>query len=82
MTAQLALREDYMSKSIVLAHDLRFSADVVTQTLAILARKGSGKSFTLRRRTKEDLAKFQIVRPVGDQQGLGVMRIKIPKARA
>lgn len=34
--------------SIRLAKGLHFPVDVVTQTLAILARKGSGKTFTLR----------------------------------
>ncbi len=65
-----------MLKSIVLAsapHALRLPIEVVTQTVAILARKGSGKSFTARR-LAEQLFKaglqVAIIDPKGDQWGV------------
>jgi chromosome segregation and condensation protein ScpB len=73
---EAAVQEMPVSKSIVLAsapHALRLPIEVVTQTLAILARKGSGKSFTARR-LAEQLFKaglqVAIIDPKGDQWGI------------
>lgn len=49
---------------------------------AQLAETMGPTSLELANRMRSELAKLQIVQPVGGQDGLGVMRIEIPKARA
>jgi hypothetical protein len=60
-------------KALTLSKDLQLPLDAVTQTLAILARKGSGKSFTLRRLAEQLFKAGQqvaVVDPKGDQWGM------------
>lgn len=56
-----------------LAEDLAFPLDIVTQTIAVIAKRRAGKSYTMRR-LSEQLAhagqQIVIVDPKGDQWGL------------
>lgn len=61
-----------MSK-LRLADDLSLPLDVVTQTIAILAKRRAGKSYTMRRLTEQLFKASQqivIVDPKGDQWGI------------
>jgi hypothetical protein len=60
-------------KTLRISKDLALPLDAVTQTLAILARKGSGKSFTLRRLAEQLFKAGQqvvVADPKGDQWGM------------
>lgn len=62
-----------MSNVIRVAKDVSFPRDIVTQTVAILAKRRSGKSYTMRRITEQLLEANQqvvIVDPKGDQWGI------------
>lgn len=60
-------------KNLNISKDISFPIDFVTQTVAILAKRRSGKSYTMRRIVEELLETEQqvvIVDPKGDQWGI------------
>jgi len=59
--------------SLKLAADLKLPLDVVTQTMAILAKRRAGKSYTMRRLAEQLVKASQqvvVVDPKGDQWGI------------
>lgn len=61
------------TRSLHLAKHLTLPLDAVTQTIAILAKRRAGKSYTMRRLVEQLLAAHQqvvIVDPKGDQWGI------------
>lgn len=59
--------------TLKLADDLRLPLDVVTQTMAILAKRRAGKSYTMRRMVEQLVTASQqvvLVDPKGDQWGI------------
>jgi uncharacterized protein len=65
--------EHHVTKQIDIAADLKLPAELVTQTIAILARKRSGKSFTARRIAEQLFRAGQqvvVVDPKGDWWGM------------
>lgn len=62
-----------MKDTLKIASDISFPIDFVTQTVAILAKRRSGKSYTMRRIAEQLLHKGQqvvLVDPKGDQWGI------------
>lgn len=60
-------------KTLKLAQDLSLPVDVVTQTIAVLAKRRAGKSYTMRRLVEQLFKAGQqvvLVDPKGDQWGL------------
>ena len=62
-----------MTDRIMLATELRLPLDIVTETVAILAKRRAGKSYTARKLSEQLLAaslQVVIVDPKGDHWGL------------
>lgn len=60
-------------KELKISKEISFPPDVVTQTIAVLAKRRAGKSYTMRRFTEQLLKAHQqvvIVDPKGDQWGI------------
>jgi hypothetical protein len=63
----------YVSKRLIISPDLTLPLDVVTQTIAILAKRRAGKSYTMRRLVEQLFKAGQqivLVDPKGDQWGI------------